>query len=119
MAVVTVTSAAVVTTEAAVTAASTTAKIQQAADHAPFLQPPLPSLDSPTQGNPMSTNLSGVEYKSENGLHICQEVMCTSPAIRQPLGACLHYPTSSCIRALPCGSSVIQAGSPVLTTAPL
>lgn len=63
-------------TEAAVTAARTTAKIQQAADHAPSLQLPLPYLDSPAQGNPMSTNLSGVEYKSENGLHICQEVMC-------------------------------------------
>lgn len=88
MAVVTttpVTSAAVVTTETAVTAASTTAEIQQAADHAPSLWP----LYGPTQG----TNISSVECNNQNGLHICREVMCTSPAIRQPLGECLYYPT--------------------------
>lgn len=67
----------------------------------------------------MSMNISGVECKSENGLLICQEVLCTSPAIRQPLGKCLHYPTSSFIHVLALGSSLSQAGSLVLTTAPL
>lgn len=93
MAVVTttpVTSAAVVTTETAVTAASITAEIQQAADHAPSLWSLYSPLYDPTQG----TNISGIECNSQNGLHICREVVCTSSAIRQSLGECLHYPTS-------------------------
>lgn len=56
------------------------------------LQSPLPSLDSTARGNPTSMNISCAECKSENRLHICQEVMCTSPAIRQPLSECLRHP---------------------------
>lgn len=88
-------SAAVTTTEAVATAASTTAKIRQAADYAKGClcsQSPLPSLDSTAQGNPMSMNISRAECKSKNRLHICQEVMCTRPAIRQPLSEYLRYP---------------------------